>query len=101
MTHQRDLERKSQSTNVETDARTPGRQNASHLLRVAVAPLPSGIVMRSPTAAQHEADASGEAVASATSSSGHALPGELRERFEGSLGTDLGDVRVHTGSDSQ
>lgn len=35
-------------------------------------------------------------VARAAEGSGHALPGALRERFEGSLGTDLGGVRVHT-----
>lgn len=28
------------------------------------------------------------------------LPGELRDRFEGSLGTNLADVRLHTGSDA-
>jgi hypothetical protein len=37
----------------------------------------------------------------AASSSGSALPGELRERFETSLGADLSGVRVHTGAESQ
>jgi hypothetical protein len=34
------------------------------------------------------------------SSGGTALPRPLRKRFESSLGTDLGDVRVHTGAAS-
>ncbi|MCC6998575.1 MAG: DUF4157 domain-containing protein [Deltaproteobacteria bacterium] len=41
------------------------------------------------------------AVAQAAGSSGAPLPTLLRKRFEGSLGTDLGAVRVHTGAASQ
>ena len=37
-------------------------------------------------------------VARAAEGSGHGLPGELRGRFEQSLGTDLGGVRVHSDS---
>jgi hypothetical protein len=37
-----------------------------------------------------------QAVERAAGSSGEALPGPLRERFEASLGVDLGAVRVHT-----
>ncbi|MBK9032983.1 MAG: DUF4157 domain-containing protein [Myxococcales bacterium] len=40
------------------------------------------------------------AVAAATSSAGTALPAGARDRFESSLGVDLGAVRVHTGPDS-
>jgi hypothetical protein len=40
------------------------------------------------------------AVSAAASSSGRALPGDVRERFESSLGADLSGVRVHTGSES-
>src|SRR5688572_30659376 len=40
------------------------------------------------------------AVERAASSSGSPLPVELQSRFGASLGTDLGQVRVHTGSDS-
>jgi hypothetical protein len=40
------------------------------------------------------------AVARASSSSGAPLPEDLKSRFEGSLGTDLSSVRVHTGGDS-
>src|SRR5204863_713877 len=36
----------------------------------------------------------------AAGSSGHALPGDVRARFESSLGADLSSVRVHTGADS-
>ncbi|HUQ07102.1 MAG TPA: DUF4157 domain-containing protein [Kofleriaceae bacterium] len=45
------------------------------------------------------ATASG-AVTAASSSSGQPLPGDLRARFEQSLGADLGDVRVHDGAAS-
>lgn len=41
-----------------------------------------------------------QAVERASSSSGQPLPGDLRRQFESSLRTDLGAVRVHTGSDS-
>jgi hypothetical protein len=41
-----------------------------------------------------------QAVERAAGSSGAPLPGELRERFEGSLGADLSDVRLHTGAES-
>lgn len=46
-------------------------------------------------------DHADHAVASAAGSAGHELPNELRSRFEGALGTDLSDVRVHTGGESQ
>lgn len=42
-----------------------------------------------------------EHVERASGSSGSALPGELRERFETSLGADLSGVRVHTGPESE
>jgi hypothetical protein len=42
----------------------------------------------------------GEAVAQASSSSGTPLPADLQHKFEGSLGANLSNVRVHTGSDS-
>ena len=41
-----------------------------------------------------------DAVASVAGSTGHGLPGGVRDRFESSLGTDLGAVRVHTGAES-
>ena len=37
----------------------------------------------------------------AASSSGSSLPGDLRDRFETSLGANLSDVRVHTGPESE
>jgi hypothetical protein len=40
------------------------------------------------------------AVARAAETSGSALPGDVRDRFESSLGADLSSVRVHTGSES-
>ena len=41
-----------------------------------------------------------ERMASAGASTGAPLPQALRSQFEGGLGVDLGDVRVHTGSES-
>jgi len=41
-----------------------------------------------------------EAMAKAGSSTGAPLPHTVRDKFEGGLGVDLGDVRVHTGSES-
>jgi hypothetical protein len=41
-----------------------------------------------------------DAVARAASTSGQPLPAAVRERFEGSLGTRVGGVRVHTGPES-
>lgn len=41
-----------------------------------------------------------QAVGAAAGSTGHALPDDLRTKFEGSLGTDLSSVRVHTGAAS-
>ena len=40
------------------------------------------------------------AVDRAAETSGMPLPGDLRERFETSLGTDLSEVRLHTGQES-
>jgi hypothetical protein len=45
-------------------------------------------------------DLAGDAVASVAGSSGSPLPPVARARFEASAGTDLSDVRVHTGSAS-
>ena len=46
------------------------------------------------------ADHAQDAVERATASTGAPLPAPLRQRFEGSLGADLGGVRVHTGAAS-
>lgn len=44
--------------------------------------------------------AADEAMAAVAGSTGAALPTAPRDRFEASLGTELGDVRVHTGAAS-
>jgi len=76
----------------------PGRASKSGYLRAPDAPLISGILMRK--ASGTSAADPESAVAAATGSSGNSLPDELRARFEGSLGTDLSSVRVHTESSS-
>lgn len=67
----------------------PGKRTlTSHLLRR----------VRDDHGVAPDADAHVERAASST---GSPLPGDLRDRFEGSLGADLSAVRVHTGADSQ
>ena len=63
-------------------------------------PVESGIVMRKARDANGVAAGAENAVAAASSSSGNALPENLMRKFEGSLGTDLSGVRVHTGAES-
>jgi hypothetical protein len=46
------------------------------------------------------ADGAETVVARAASSSGEALPDDVRGRFEGAIGEDLSGVRVHTGNES-
>jgi hypothetical protein len=53
---------------------------------------------RDPNGVGAEADAH---VERAARTDGSALPGELRTRFESSLGADLSSVRIHTGAESQ
>jgi hypothetical protein len=69
---------------------TPGRST-----------LTSRHVMRAPRDERGVAAGADLAVERAAGGSGAALPGELRERFEASLGADLSAVRVHTGAASQ
>jgi hypothetical protein len=96
---QRDLDReRTDSEKRSVDASVPGRRSASASLQSSAQPVMSGLVMRK---GNGDVEAGAEdAVARASSSSGQALPGELRTKFESSLGTDLSDVRVHTGSES-
>jgi hypothetical protein len=72
----------------------PGRLPASAKL------FPGAMLMRKARDANGVATGADEAVARASSSSGAALPGEVRARFESSLGADLSGVRVHTGGAS-
>lgn len=80
------------------DDEAPKHRHASSLAAPAH-PIASGLLQR-------KADANGvashaeAAVSSAQGSSGSALPGMLMRKFESSLGADLSDVRVHTGSES-
>jgi hypothetical protein len=62
--------------------------------------LVSGLIQRKSDGGNIAIDADA-AIAGASHSSGDALPGDLREKFESSLGTDLSSVRIHTGAESQ
>jgi hypothetical protein len=79
----------------------PGRKSASAALSSKAGTVPSGILMRKANGNSADEASATDAVASASASSGMSLPADLRERFEGSLGTDLSDVRLHTGPSSQ
>jgi hypothetical protein len=87
-------------------ARSPGK----HTLTEALYPggsgpsagaVGSGVIQRQALDGGGVAPSADAAVASAASSSGSALPGDVRAGFESSLGADLSDVRVHTGAESQ
>lgn len=91
----------------------PGGQSASARLSRPERPTPSGLIQRKASGggagsgdveATIAADAEAAVAAAAPETSGaggEALPADLRERFETSLGADLGDVRIHTGGASQ
>lgn len=66
-----------------TELRTPGRTSLVDQVYRKAAGAPS--------------DAAGNPLASLSGSSGSPLPTEARARFETSAGTDLSDVRVHSG----
>jgi Domain of unknown function (DUF4157) len=80
----------------------PGRSSLSAKLEAPDNPVISGLIQR-----KAERDANGvaegadSAIATASSSSGQSLPGDIQRKFEASLGTDLSSVRVHTGGESQ
>jgi hypothetical protein len=79
----------------------PGRISASSRLdRPTATPLASGLIQRKADGDSVRDDAD-HAIARAGAGSGDPLPGDLRERFEGSLGTDLSSVRIHTGDASR
>ena len=69
----------------EAESASPGRRTA---------------VLQREAAGPAAPDASRAAALAGESSGGVALPDGLRTRFEGSLGTDLSDVRVHTGGEA-
>ena len=98
--HERELERThaDRETSVDEQA-APGRANASANLVRCESPQASGILMRKGAGGEVAPDAE-SALATAGADCGHELPGELRGKFEDSLGTDLSSVRVHTGDDS-
>ena len=81
------------------DDAAPGRTSRTAQLKRADTTSPSGILMRK-GGGSIAANADDAVARAGSSSSGGALPDDLRSRFEGSLGVDLSGVRVHTGSES-
>jgi len=102
MTHQHDHahDAATASPAVATDSElAPGRGSRTAGLVGPTGPRPSGLLMRKRDG-NHVAHDAESAVGAASNSTGSALPDDLRSRFEGSLGTDLSSVRVHTGAAS-
>jgi hypothetical protein len=79
----------------------PGRSNRSNQLASPDRPLVSALILRKARDTNGVADSADQSVATASTSTGHSLPGTLMRKFESSLGADLSSVRVHTGSESQ
>ena len=78
----------------------PGRISRSSLLDAPSHPIAGGLIQRKARDDNGVEDGADHAVASASSSSGSALPDTLMRKFESSLGADLSSVRVHTGAES-
>lgn len=102
MTHEREQSHASASHDGAPDRETlePGRSSRSALMRKPDHAIASGLVQRAARDANGVADGADQAVSAASSSSGAPLPETLMRKFEGSLGADLGGVRVHTGEAS-
>lgn len=84
-----------------TSGVAPGRGTRVQDLVGPTGPMPSGILMRKARDENGVEAGAVDAVSRASSSSsGHALPDDLRSKFESSLGADLSAVRVHTGEAS-
>jgi uncharacterized protein DUF4157 len=77
-----------------------GRPDASAGKPEAGGPLGAGPTSREARDGNGVAAGAEDAVASAGSSGGSALPGTVMSKFQSSLGTDLSAVRVHTGAES-
>lgn len=95
------LDRGTSPGKVPTTARLSPRQQTNIVFRVADASTAAALSSAlGPRNSNGVAEGASHAVERATSSAGQPLPGELRDRFEGSLGVDLSSVRIHTGADS-
>jgi hypothetical protein len=83
-------------------ARVPGKHTLTEALSSggSAGAVGSGVIQRQALDGG-VAPSADSAVAAAASSSGSALPGDVRAGFESSLGADLSGVRVHTGAESQ
>ena len=83
------------------DDLAPGRSSLSAKLDAPAHPMISGLIQRKAERdANGVADGVDHAIASASTSSGMALPAPIQRKFESSLGTDLSSVRLHIGGAS-
>jgi hypothetical protein len=82
------------------DKVAPGRRAVSSQLVASNHPVTSALIQRKQRDDSGVAADASAHVARAESSSGSELPGDLRTRFEATLGVDLSTVRVHTGTES-
>lgn len=126
MNQERDLDRMHTAPTAppHNDDLAPGRGNRSSQLDAPAHPISGGLIQRRARDANGVADGADAAISAgllqravkegnasadpalagaldaATHSPSAGLPSELQGRLEGSLGTDLSSVRVHTGSES-
>ncbi len=105
MSQERELDHASNQAQVPPQADielAPGRSSLSAKLEAPETPIVSGLIQRKAERdANGVAEGAGSAIATASSSSGQSLPGDIQRKFETSLGADLSSVRVHTGGESQ
>ncbi len=80
--------------------RAPGRSTLTQHLVGPNGPMVSGLIRRKARDGNGVENGAEHAVAAASSSTGRALPDDLRSKFEGSLGSDLSSVRIHDGQAS-
>lgn len=101
MNQERDLDRTHIAPSAPThdDDLAPGRNSSSSHFDAPTEPVASGLIQRVAKGSGRDPAIDGSLEA-ATHSPSTGLPSELQGRLEGSLGTDLSSVRVHTGPES-
>ena len=102
MSQERDLDRTHAAASAPEldDDRVPGRNNRSSQLASPANPMAGGLLQRSANDGGAGAHPLAGTLDAATNSPAAGLPSNLQGRLEGSLGTDLSSVRVHTGQES-
>ncbi|HEV7558008.1 MAG TPA: DUF4157 domain-containing protein, partial [Kofleriaceae bacterium] len=98
--NERDRQRRQAVHDDSSAGHVPGRGTRSGQMSAPERPIVSALIQREARDANGVGPDADVAVQRASQLSGAALPDALRTRFEGSLGTDLSSVRVHTSETS-